>query len=68
MSYRIIISHVTGTQKSINEAVYLSLQTPLKLERLKTSEGCITHARQPDTVAALEDLVAKWCQQIEQVC
>ena len=59
---------MTGTQKSINEAVYLSVQTPLKLERLATSEGCIIHAKQPDTVAALEDLVAKWCQQIEQVC
>lgn len=56
-----------GAQKSINDAVYLTLQAPVDLEGLSTSEGCITHARQPDTVAALEELVAQWCHQIEQV-
>ena len=57
----------TGAQKSINEAVYLSLESPVELEKLSTSEGCVIHARQLDTVAALEELVLQWCQQIEQV-
>lgn len=56
-----------GAQKSIDEAVYLILETPVELDRLKTSEGCISHAKQPETVAALEELVTKWCKQIEQV-
>ena len=56
-----------GAQKSISEAVYLTLETPVELGRLSTSEGCVTHARQLETVAALEELVAQWCQQIEQV-
>ena len=56
-----------GAQKSIDEAVYLSLQTPVELERLSTSEGCINYAKQPDTISALEELVAQWCHQIEQV-
>ena len=57
----------TGAQKSINEAVYLTLESPVELEKLSTSEGCVTHARQLDTVTALEELVVQWCQQIEQV-
>lgn len=56
-----------GAQKSIDEAVYLTLETPVELDRLKTSEGCISHAKQPETIAALEELVMRWCKQIEQV-
>ena len=62
-----ICSICAGAQRSINDAVYLTLQTSVELEKLSTSDGCITHARQPDTVAALEELVAEWCHQIEQV-
>jgi len=57
-----------GAQQSIDDAVYLHLETVVELDKLKTSEGCITNARSPETVAALEELVTKWCQQIEQVC
>lgn len=39
----------------------------MELGRLSTSEGCISHAKQLEVVAALEELVTKWCQQIEQV-
>lgn len=56
-----------GAQKSINEAVYLTLETPVELGRLSTSDGCISHAKQLEVVTALEELVTKWCQQIEQV-
>lgn len=58
---------ITGAQKSINDAVYLTLNTTAELNKLATSEGCMTCARQSDTVSALEELVAQWCQQIEQV-
>ena len=57
----------SGSQQSIDEAVHLSLETGVDLDKLKTSEGCITHSRMTETVAALEDLVLGWCQQIEQV-
>lgn len=57
----------TGSQKSIDEAVHLSLHTAVKLEKLATSDGCKFHAMQPETVAGLEDLVTDWCQQIEKV-
>ena len=57
----------SGCQESIDLAVYLDLNTPLNLNQLKTSEGCITHSKMSDSVAALEDLVSKWCQQIEKV-
>ena len=39
----------------------------MDLNKLKTSEGCVTHSKISDTVEALEDLVLRWCQQIEQV-
>ncbi len=56
-----------GSQKSINEAVYLTLDTAVELDKLKTSEGCVVHSRIPDVVSELETLVLVWCQQIEQV-
>jgi len=56
-----------GCQESIDQAVYLDLNTPLNLNQLKTSDGCITHSKMADSVTALEDLVSKWCQQIEKV-
>ena len=56
-----------GAQQSIDDAVYLHLETVVELDKLKTSEGCITNTRSPETVAALEELVTKWCQQIELV-
>ena len=40
----------------------------MELDKLKTAEGCITNARSPEVVTALEELVTQWCQQIEQVC
>lgn len=39
----------------------------MELGRLSTSEGCVINAKQLEVVAALEGLVAQWCQQIEQV-
>ena len=48
--------------------MYLHLDTTVELDKLKTAEGCITNARSPEVVAALEELVTQWCQQIEQVC
>ncbi len=60
-------SHPLGAQQSINEAVYLSLDTAVEVEKLRTSEGCITHSRIPEVVTSLEALVLTWCQQIEQV-
>lgn len=56
-----------GSQKSIEEAVYLNLFTRVDLCKVKTSEGCIVLSKMPEIVAALEDLVQEWCQQIEQV-
>ena len=56
-----------GSQKSIDEAVYLNLSTNVDLSKLKTSEGCTFHSKVSESVAALEDLVSRWCQQIEQV-
>lgn len=57
----------SAAQQSINDAVYLSLDTIVDLNKLATSEGVITNARLPETVDALEELTAGWCQQIEQV-
>ena len=62
------ISLVSGAQHSIDNAVYLHLDTAVELDKLKTAEGCITNARSAEVVAALEELVTQWCQQIEQVC
>lgn len=56
-----------GSQQSIEEAVYLNLTTTVDLTKLKTAEGCSFHSKIPETVAALEELVLGWCQQIEQV-
>ena len=56
-----------GSQRSIEEAVYLNLSTSVDLSKLKTSEGCTFHSKVSESVAALEDLVSGWCQQIEQV-
>ena len=56
-----------GAQQSIDDSIYLNLETVVELDKLKTSEGCITNAPSPETVAALEELVTKWYQQIEQV-
>lgn len=39
----------------------------LDLRQLSTSEGCISSAKQADTVDALEQLVTVWCQQVERV-
>lgn len=62
------ISLLSGAQQSIDSAVYLHLDTTVELDKLRTAEGCITNARSPEVVAALEELVTQWCQQIEQVC
>lgn len=62
------ISLLSGAQHSIDNAVYLHLDTTVELDKLKTAEGCITNARSAEVVAALEELVTQWCQQIEQVC
>ena len=56
-----------GSQKSVQEAVYLDLTTTVDLNKLKTAEGCSVYSKSSDTVAALEELVTGWCQQIEQV-
>ena len=56
-----------GAQQSIDEAVFLSLDTSVSLEKLYTSEGCIAGARSGSVVDALEQLVGVWCQQIELV-
>ena len=61
------ISLLSGAQHSIDNAVYLHLDTTVELDKLKTAEGCITNARSAEVVAALEELVTQWCQQIEQV-
>ncbi len=37
------------------------------LSNVNTSNDCTAMAAVPDTVLALEDLVASWCKQIEQV-
>ena len=57
----------SAAQQSINDAVYLSLDTSVDLNKLATSEGVIANARLPETVDALEELTGGWCQQIEQV-
>lgn len=57
----------SAAQQSIHEAVYLKLGTSVDLGKLATSEGVIANARVPETVDALEQLTAGWCQQIEQV-
>ncbi len=56
-----------GSQMSIDNAIYLSLSCTVDLVKLKTADGCITNARVPELVSALEDLANGWCQQIEQV-
>lgn len=56
-----------GSQKSIEDAVYLNVNTSVDLSKLRTSEGCIFYSKLSDTVTALEELVLGWCQQIEQV-
>lgn len=58
----------SGSQQSIEAAVYLNLRTSVDLCKLKTSEGCIFHSKVAESVTALEDLVLGWCHQIEQVC
>ena len=45
----------------------MKLDTSVELGRLATSEGVIANARVAETVDALEQLTAGWCQQIEQV-
>lgn len=47
--------------------MYLSLVSIVDLDKLRTSDGCITNSRLPEVVSALEDLANGWCQQIEQV-
>lgn len=39
----------------------------MDLNKLKTAEGCSVYSKSSETVAALEELVTGWCQQIEQV-
>ena len=56
-----------GAQESITDAVHLSLEVAMDLHTLSTSEGCITSAKQADTVDMLEELVSVWCQQVEHV-
>ena len=56
-----------GAQKSINDAVHLSMDTQVELSSLSTSEGCISASKTPETVTGLESLVAVWCQQVEDV-
>lgn len=56
-----------GAQQSINDAVRLSLTTPVDLLSLGTSDGCISAAKNTDTVTSLEQLLSVWCQQIEEV-
>ena len=58
---------LSAAQQSIHEAVYLKLDTSVDLGKLATSEGVIANARVAETVDALEQLTAGWCQQIEQV-
>lgn len=62
-----IFVHTTGAQKSINDAVHLSMDTVIDLDTLKTSEGCISASKNPETVAGLEQLIGLWCQQVEDV-
>lgn len=57
----------SGCQESIDQAVYFDLNTSLNLSQLKTSEGCINHSKMADSVTTLEDLISRWCQQIEKV-
>lgn len=47
--------------------MHLSLDTSVDLSSLSTSEGCIAASRISDTISALEELVAVWCQQVELV-
>ena len=63
----IVLMTSLAAQQSINEAVYLKLETSVDLGKLATSEGVIANARVAETVDALEELTAGWCQQIEQV-
>lgn len=56
-----------GAQKSINDAVHLSMDTLIDLDTLKTSEGCISASKNPEMVAGLEQLIGLWCQQVEDV-
>lgn len=62
-----VLVHTTGAQKSINDAVHLSMDTVIDLDTLKTSEGCISASKNPETVAGLEQLIGLWCQQVEDV-
>ena len=62
-----LLLYSSAAQQSIHEAVYLKLDTSIDLGRLATSEGVIANARVAETVDALEQLTAGWCQQIEQV-
>lgn len=59
--------YISGSQLSIEEAVYLNLDTSIDLNKLSTCDGCVTHSKLLESVTALEDLVSGWCQQIEQV-
>lgn len=63
----VLIVLSSGAQQSINEAVHLSLDVTFDLKQLSTSEGCISSAKQADTVDMLEQLVTVWCQQVERV-
>ena len=63
----VVLLSLSAAQQSIHEAVYLKLDTSVDLGKLATSEGVIANARVAETVDALEQLTAGWCQQIEQV-
>ena len=64
--YSFLLSH-SGAQKSIDDAVHLSLNTTVDLSLLNTPDGCTNAAKNPETVMLLEQLVLTWCQQIENV-
>ena len=63
----IALSYTLGAQQSIAESIHLTMDSPVDLGTLKTSQNCIASSHSPDTVGYLEKLVEAWCHQIEQL-
>ena len=56
----------SGAKISAETAVKLK-ENPVDMSQISTANECINAAANPEVLATLEDMVAAWCKQIEQV-
>ena len=56
-----------GAQQSVEGVVRLKMSESIDMSAITSAQDCIDAATNPDMLASIEELVAIWCKQIEQV-